>query len=97
MEVQFGGTYDDKPQHYERLNPVDNAEISIPMISVIGAADPLSVNQVHTFEDAVAEAGCSDYYKLYVVPSPAGHANPPTINFALNHFDELVNYPEGWS
>ena len=99
MEVQYGGTYDDKPQHYERLNPVDNAEISIPMISVTGAADPLSVNQVNTFKNAVAEAGCSDYYKLYYVTGttpPAGHANPPTINFALSHFDELVNYPEGW-
>ena len=99
METQFGGSYDDKPQHYEKLNPVDNAEISIPMISVTGAADPLSVNQVNTFKNAVAEAGCSDYYKLYYVTGttpPAGHANPPTINFALNHFDELVNYPEGW-
>ena len=98
MEVQFGGTYDDKPQHYERLNPVDNAEISIPMISVTGAAAPLSVNQVNTFENAVIEAGCSDYYKLYYVTNPptAGHANPPTINAALSHFAELVNYPLGW-
>jgi hypothetical protein len=91
METQFGGSYDDKPQHYERLNPVDNAEISIPMISVTGALDQLSVNQVHTFEDAVAEAGCSEYYRLYVVPG--GHANAPTIVAALSHLDELVNYP----
>jgi hypothetical protein len=95
MEVQFGGTYDDKPQHYERLNPVDNAEISIPMISITGALDQLSVNQVHTFEDAVAEAGCSEYYRLYIVPT-GDHANPPTINAALLHFEELVNYPLGW-
>jgi pimeloyl-ACP methyl ester carboxylesterase len=95
MEVQFGGTYDDKPQHYERLNPVDNAEISIPMISVTGAQDQLSTNQVYTFENAVAEAGCSEYYRLYIVPA-GDHANPPTINAALNHFAELVNYPVGW-
>ena len=95
MEVQFGGSYDDKPQHYERLNPVDNAEISIPMISVTGALDQLSVNQVHTFEDAVAEAGCSEYYRLYIVHA-GGHADPPTINTALSHFEELVNYPDGW-
>ncbi|MEJ2281240.1 MAG: alpha/beta hydrolase-fold protein [Candidatus Bathyarchaeota archaeon] len=94
MEAECGGTYDDKPQHYERLNPVDNAEISIPIISVTGAGDPLSVNQVHTFENAVAEAGCSEYYKLYVVPG--GHANAPTIIAALNHFEELVDYPVGW-
>jgi hypothetical protein len=94
MEAACGGTYDEKPQHYEKLNPVDNAEISIPIISVTGAGDPLSVNQVHTFENAVAEAGCSEYYKLYVVPG--GHANAPTINAALSHFAELVNYPVGW-
>jgi len=95
MEAEFGGSYDDKPQHYERLNPVDNAEISIPMISVTGAQDQLSVNQVHTFEDAVAEAGCSEYYRLYIVPT-GDHANPPTINAALSHFAELVDYPVGW-
>jgi pimeloyl-ACP methyl ester carboxylesterase len=94
MEAACGGSYDDKPQHYEKLNPVDNAEIRIPIISVTGAGDPLSVNQVHTFENAVAEAGCSEYYKLYVVPG--GHANAPTINAALSHFEELVNYPVGW-
>jgi pimeloyl-ACP methyl ester carboxylesterase len=95
MEVQFGGTYDNKPQHYERLNPVDNAEISIPMISVTGAQDQVSTNQVYTFENAVAEAGCSEYYRLYIVPA-GDHANPPTINAALSHFNELVNYPLGW-
>jgi hypothetical protein len=94
MEVQFGGTYDDKPQHYKKLNPVDNAEISIPMISVTGAGDPLSVNQVYTFRDAVIAAGCEEYYKLYVVPG--GHANAPTIVAALSHLDELVDYPVGW-
>jgi pimeloyl-ACP methyl ester carboxylesterase len=94
MEAECGGTYDEKPQHYKKLNPVDNAEISIPMISVTGAGDPLSVNQVYTFRDAVIAAGCEEYYKLYVVPG--GHANPPTINAALSHFAELVDYPVGW-
>ena len=95
MELQFGGTYDEKPQHYEKLNPVDNAKISIPMISVTGALDQLSTNQIYTFENAVAEAGCSEYYRLYVVPT-GDHGNPPTINAALSHFAELANYPVGW-
>ncbi|MEJ2126503.1 MAG: alpha/beta hydrolase-fold protein [Candidatus Bathyarchaeota archaeon] len=100
MEAEFGGIYDEKPKHYEKLNPVDNAEISIPMISVTGDQDELSVNQVHTFENAVIEAGCEQYYKLYIVMSnpppapPAGHATPPTIVAALSHLQELVNYPE---
>jgi pimeloyl-ACP methyl ester carboxylesterase len=97
MEDEFGGTYDDKPQHYERLNPTSNAKICIPVISVNGASDPLtSPLQGHSYEVAVAEAGCSEYYKLYTVPPPAAHGNPPTINAALSHFAELVNYPDGW-
>ena len=94
MEAECGGTYDEKPQHYEKRNPVDNAEIRIPMISVTGAGDPLSVNQVYTFRDAVIAAGCEEYYKLYVVPG--GHANAPTIVAALSHLQELVDYPVGW-
>jgi len=64
------------------------------MISVTGAGDPLSVNQVNTFKNAVIAAGCSEYYKLIVVPG--GHANAPTIVQALSHLDELVNNPVGW-
>jgi pimeloyl-ACP methyl ester carboxylesterase len=102
MEAALGGTYDEKPQHYEKRNPVDHAEIRIPMISVTGEDDPLSENQVYTFRDAVIETGCEEYYRLYIIESnpppapPAGHSTPPTINAALNHFEELVNYPDGW-
>ena len=95
MEAEFGGSYDDNPKAYEKLNPVDNAKIRIPMISVTGALDPLSVNQVNTFKDAVDAAGRSKYYRLYVVPGGL-HANALTINEALSHFAELVNYPDGW-
>jgi pimeloyl-ACP methyl ester carboxylesterase len=97
MEVEYGGTYFEKPEAYERTNPVDNAKIHIPMITVNGAADPLtSEAQGHSFEKAVAEAGCSKYYKLYTADPPAAHANPPTIDAALLHFEELVGHPFGW-
>ena len=96
MEVEFGGTYDEKPQHYEKLNPVDNAEISIPMISVTGEQDVLtSVPQRESFENAVIAAGCSEYYKLYIA-DPGDHGGPDTVDEALSHFDELVNYPNNW-
>ncbi|TRO52734.1 hypothetical protein E2P63_03125, partial [Candidatus Bathyarchaeota archaeon] len=39
-EAEFGGTYDKKPKAYEKKNPISNAEISIPIISVHGAQDP---------------------------------------------------------
>ena len=93
MEVEFGGTYDEKPQHYEKLNPVDNAEISIPMISVTGEQDVLtSVPQRESFENAVIATGCSEYYKLYIA-NPGVHGGPDTVDEALLHFNELVNYP----
>ena len=96
METEYGGTYEDKPQHYEKINPVDNAEISIPMISVTGANDTLSsVPQRESFENAVIAAGCSEYYKLYIA-NPGKHADSDTVDEALLHFDELVNYPNGW-
>jgi hypothetical protein len=95
MEVEYGGTYAEKPEAYERTNPVDNAEISIPMIGVTGEDDQLSINQAHTFEDAVDAAGCSKYYQLYMVPD-GDHANDVTIDAALLHFEELVGHPFGW-
>jgi pimeloyl-ACP methyl ester carboxylesterase len=103
IEAQCGGTYDDKPQHYEKLNPVDHAEIRIPIISVTGDQDELSNDaQTHSYENAVIATGCEEYYRLYIVISnpppapPAGHATPTTIVAALSHLDELVNYPIGW-
>jgi hypothetical protein len=96
MEAEYGGTYDDKPKAYERTNPASNAEISIPIITVNGALDPLtSPTQAVSYENAVAEAGCSEYYRLYTAAAGA-HNDPPTIDEALSHFEELVDYPVGW-
>jgi hypothetical protein len=96
MEAEYGGTYDDKPKAYEKLNPVSHAEISIPMISVNGAQDQLSPPpQAHSYENAVAETGCSEYYRLYTA-NPGQHGDPDTIDEALSHFGELVDYPVGW-
>jgi len=96
MEAECGGTYDEKPEAYERRNAVDHAEICIPVISVNGALDELmSEQQGHSYQVAVAAAGCSEYYRLYTAAT-GGHGDAPTIDEALSHFDELVNYPAGW-
>ena len=94
MEIEYGGTYFEKPEAYERTNPVDNAEIHIPMITVNGADDPLTSDaQGHSFENAVEAAGCSEYYELYTADE-GGHGDPITVDEALSHFYELVNYPD---
>jgi len=96
IEAECGGTYDEKPEAYERRNAVDHAEICIPVISVNGALDELmSEQQGHSYQVAVAAAGCSEYYRLYTAAT-GGHGDAPTIDEALSHFDELVDYPAGW-
>ncbi|TRO52724.1 hypothetical protein E2P63_03150 [Candidatus Bathyarchaeota archaeon] len=95
-EIACGGTPDEKPKAYERISPTCHADISIPVISVHGAQDVL-VPMPHAllYGVAVAEAGCSEYYRMYVA-NPGGHANAPVQALALSVFDELVNYPDGW-
>ena len=96
MEAQYGGTYDEKPKAYERLNPSSNAKISIPVVTVYGSVDPLTnAGQAASYAKAVNAAGCSEYYRLYKV-SGGTHDNSVTINAALSHFEELVKYPVGW-
>ena len=95
-EIACGGTVYDKPKAYERLSPTCHADISIPVISVHGAQDrrvPLSHALLYGI--AVAEAGCSEYYRMYIV-DPGGHNDAPVRAEALNRFEELVNYPAGW-
>jgi len=96
METQYGGTYDEKPQAYERLNPSSNAKISIPVVTVYGAVDPLTnARQAASYGIAVDAAGCSEYYRLYKAIGGT-HDNSVTVNAALSHFKELVDYPVGW-
>jgi pimeloyl-ACP methyl ester carboxylesterase len=96
MEAQYGGTYDEKPKAYERLNPSSNAKISIPVVTVYGTKDMLtSPQQAASYGIAVAAAGCSEYYRLY--PAINGlHEDSVTVDAALIHFEELVDYPVGW-
>ncbi len=96
MEAQYGGTYDEKPNAYERLNPSSNARISIPVVTVYGAVDPLTnAGQAASYGIAVNAAGCSEYYRLYKAIGGT-HDNSVTVNAALSHFQELVDYPVGW-
>jgi pimeloyl-ACP methyl ester carboxylesterase len=95
-EAEFGGTYDKKPQAYERKNPVDNAEISIPIISVHGAQDPMMGSYQKTvYGLSVDAAGCSEYYRVYTV-DPGMHGDPPVVDEILIRIWELVDYPAGW-
>jgi hypothetical protein len=96
MEAHYGGTYDDKPKAFERLNPSSNAKISIPVVTVYGTADMLTTpKQAASYGIAVEAAGCSEYYRLYAAIGGT-HDNSLTVDAALSHFVELVDYPVGW-
>jgi predicted esterase len=66
--IALGGTPESKPKAYERYSATHNAEIQIPVISVIGKLDasvPLQQHQL--YYDAVSEAGCLDNYRSYII------------------------------
>jgi pimeloyl-ACP methyl ester carboxylesterase len=95
-KVECGGTVYDKPKAYERISPTCHADISIPTISVHGSADILvPLPHALLYEPAVAEAGCSEDYKISIVPGGT-HGGPLVQAEALIRFDDLVNYPTGW-
>jgi pimeloyl-ACP methyl ester carboxylesterase len=90
LTVECGGTLEEKPQAYEKISPVDNAGIKVPVITVHGAKDirvPLS--QATAYQNAVASIGKSDLYRLYVLPT-AGHYDAQVIAQALSRLNELV-------
>jgi pimeloyl-ACP methyl ester carboxylesterase len=73
----MGGTPEEKPQAHERYDPVFNAELKIPTISLMGGMDLIVPLFCHfDFEAAVAAAGCSDLYRLHIVPT-GGHIDAP--------------------
>jgi predicted alpha/beta-hydrolase family hydrolase len=95
MEARHGGTYDEN-QKPTRTQTSSNAKISIPVVTVYGAADPLTTAaQATSYGIAVDAAGCSQYYRLYKAIGGT-HDNSVTVNAALSHFEELVDYPVGW-
>lgn len=95
-EAACGGSYDDKPKAYERINPTSHLEISTPTITVHGVQDPgVPIVDALNYEIAVAEAGRSEYYQLYTV-DPGMHGDPPVIDEVLIRLWDLVDYPIGW-
>jgi len=74
---EYGGTIEEKPQAYERYDPVYHADLQVPTISLVGGIDLLVPLSCHlTYQAAVTACGCSDLYELDIVPT-GGHADIP--------------------
>ncbi len=94
LEIECGGSPDEKPKAYERRSPLYNPEVSIPVIVIHGMLDPLvPFYQSVNFEQAVNDATEPDLCKLYPIPNE-GHGGPISWGFA-----RLVALPElvAWS
>ena len=98
---ETGGTPATMPKAYEDISPTYHANISIPVIDLQGAIDPIvPMSQSAMYQAAVAKAGRSSLYRLYVV-ADAAHASTSIMSQAGPRFDELVKWSEiiqqGWT
>jgi pimeloyl-ACP methyl ester carboxylesterase len=89
-----GGTPKIKPHKYEKLDPVFNAELRVPTISLVGGMDIIVPLFCHfDFEAAVVAAGCSDLYELYIVPT-GGHCDAPVMSQVPATLMELMAWSD---
>ena len=92
MEMECGGTPDIKPKAFERRAATYHADISIPVMSIIGQLDfGVPLFQFRMYYDAVEAAGCLDYYRSYVVPG-GQHANEPVLAAAATYWEIFVDW-----
>ncbi len=90
IQIECDGALEEKPQAYERISPTYHADITRPVISVLGGMDYIvPLEQTEMYQDAVVLAGHSDLYRVYIVPL-GGHCDTPVIVEALYRFGELV-------
>jgi pimeloyl-ACP methyl ester carboxylesterase len=97
--AEFGGAPSAVPQAYQNVDPLYNANISIPVITVHGTSDAL-VPYASTlqYQAAVTAAGKSALYRLYPVAG-GEHGSTNVFDEAANRLNELIDWadaiPEG--
>ncbi len=90
IELEAHGTPDNNPKAYTNLSPVDNTNIKVPIISLVGGADfvvPLS--QTIEYQTALTAAGHSSLYTMIVVPT-GGHLDAQTMAQAPAALSQLL-------
>lgn len=90
MIEECGGTPDEKPKAYARKSPLDNPEISVPVIIVHGTADTqVPFSQSEEYCDAVNAVTEPDLCRLYPVVG-AGHTSMAVYSQSIARLFELV-------
>jgi pimeloyl-ACP methyl ester carboxylesterase len=92
MEMECGGTPDTKPQAFERRSAACHADISIPVMSIIGRLDfGVPLFQFRMYYEAVKEAECLDCYRSYVIAN-GQHVNEPVRAAAAIKWKVFVDW-----
>jgi pimeloyl-ACP methyl ester carboxylesterase len=92
--AETGGTPATKPQVYAKIDPNQQTDISVPIISIYGALDdicPLSLELA--YHDALVAAGTGDLHRYYIVPD-GGHIDAPILMAVPGHLLELVAWSD---
>ncbi len=93
-DANNGKTRENKPNTYEKHDTTLHADISIPVISVIGGADPIVPVPVHLeYQAAVINSGHADLYRQYIVPI-GGHLDQPILDAVPSHLIELISWSD---
>jgi len=94
MIEECGGTPDEKLKAYARRSPLDNPEISVPVIIVHGTADTqVPFSQSEVYRDAVNTVTEPDLCRLYAVEG-AGHTSMEVYSQAIPRLFELVMWSD---
>ena len=93
---ETGGTPQQVPQAYEDRSNTYHANIAIPVVTIHSSSDVLvPVSQTTMYQAAVAAAGRSSLYRVYITPPGVNTATQAPIRF-----DELVSWAnalDGWT
>jgi pimeloyl-ACP methyl ester carboxylesterase len=89
--TELGGTPETKPVAYADSDPLNHADLSIPVITVHGTSDVIvPYSQSLRYRAAIASAGKSNLYRLYTVVG-GQHADNAVQTEAGKHMKELMS------
>jgi pimeloyl-ACP methyl ester carboxylesterase len=100
IALECGGTPQNASEGYIKSSPTGNANILRPVITVHGDSDALvPISQTLKYQAAVAAAGHSNLYRLYIIPG-GQHVDAPITNELIPRLLELnkwSNTLDGWT
>ena len=92
--AETGGTPQTKPKVYAKIDPNQQTDISIPIISIYGSADAICPpSLVVAYHDALVAAGHADLHRYYVVQD-ATHIDALIFGAVPAHLAELVAWSD---